>query len=279
MKRCEKIAALLVEGMKGNELEAAVQEFDRTHVPEVVTRFEAPITARAYRRSSSAPAPDVEQIKPFLRSSSTSRSTKRLRAASSQPTRASSPLSPPPTDLGPDDFYNASMSTGYSNAEFTFAPKAEPSFVSSHHIIFFSLFITLFRISTHSFMKKHGRPTHPLLPHLSTTGSTCTRPICPKGNSPRYCLSTPRLHTSGQIPLPSRRRLRHLNCTPSEVARLPPISTRTFRSKTLISIRLTILLRSVDPWIWREVSSFLQRSMRSPKTHHNMCRLKTRNRN
>ena len=135
VKRCEKIASLLVEGMKGDELEAAVQEFDRTHVPEVITRFEAPITARAYRRSSSAPAPDVEQIKPFLRSSSTTRSTKRTRATSSQPTRASSPLPPPPMDLGPDNFYNASMSTGYNNAEFVFAPKAEPSFVSSHFII------------------------------------------------------------------------------------------------------------------------------------------------
>jgi hypothetical protein len=113
--------------MKGDELEAAVQEFDRTHVPEVVTRFEAPITARAYRRSSSAPVPDAEQIKPFLRASSTSRSAKRTRAASSQPTRASSPLSSP-AEPGPDNFYNASMSTGYSNAEFTFAPKTEPSF-------------------------------------------------------------------------------------------------------------------------------------------------------
>lgn len=137
VKRCEKIASLLVEGKKGDELEAAIQEFDRTHVPEVITRFEAPITARAYRRSSSAPAPDVEQLKPFLRASSTTRSTKRVRAASSQPTRASTPL-PLPSDLGPENFYNASMSTGFSNAEFTFAPKAEPSFVScsSSYILF-----------------------------------------------------------------------------------------------------------------------------------------------
>lgn len=137
VKRCEKIASLLVEGKKGDELEAAIQEFDRTHVPEVITRFEAPITARAYRRSSSAPAPDVEQLKPFLRASSTTRSTKRVRAASSQPTRASTPL-PLPSDLGPENFYNATMSTGFSNAEFTFAPKAEPSFVScsSSYILF-----------------------------------------------------------------------------------------------------------------------------------------------
>ncbi|KAG6872342.1 hypothetical protein C0995_010560 [Termitomyces sp. Mi166 len=56
-KRCAKIAELLVEGKKGQELDAAIQEFDKHHIPEVVTRFEAPLTARMYRRSSSAPAP------------------------------------------------------------------------------------------------------------------------------------------------------------------------------------------------------------------------------
>ncbi|KAG6900097.1 hypothetical protein C0993_002946 [Termitomyces sp. T159_Od127] len=55
--RCAKIAELLVEGKKGQELDAAIQEFDKHHVPEVVTRFEAPLTARMYRRSSSVPAP------------------------------------------------------------------------------------------------------------------------------------------------------------------------------------------------------------------------------
>ncbi|KAG6852514.1 hypothetical protein C0991_011281 [Blastosporella zonata] len=56
-KRCAKIAELLVNGKKGQELDEAVQEFDKHHVPEVVTRFEAPLTARMYRRSSSVPAP------------------------------------------------------------------------------------------------------------------------------------------------------------------------------------------------------------------------------
>ncbi|OCH86454.1 hypothetical protein OBBRIDRAFT_797165 [Obba rivulosa] len=60
MKRCAKIAELLVEGKKGAELDAAIQEFDRHHVPEIVTRFETPITARSFRRSSSAPVPDAE---------------------------------------------------------------------------------------------------------------------------------------------------------------------------------------------------------------------------
>ncbi|KAG6856498.1 hypothetical protein H0H87_003877 [Tephrocybe sp. NHM501043] len=56
-KRCAKIAELLVEGKKGHELNEAIQEFDKHHVPEVVTRFDAPLTARMYRRSSSVPVP------------------------------------------------------------------------------------------------------------------------------------------------------------------------------------------------------------------------------
>ncbi|KAH9933002.1 uncharacterized protein B0H18DRAFT_1115639 [Fomitopsis serialis] len=55
-KRCEKIAELLVKGKKGAELDEAVNEFDCNHVPEIVTRFDAPVTARHFRRSSSAPA-------------------------------------------------------------------------------------------------------------------------------------------------------------------------------------------------------------------------------
>ncbi|EMD35677.1 hypothetical protein CERSUDRAFT_116408 [Gelatoporia subvermispora B] len=60
MKRCAKIAELLVKGKKGAALDAAIQEFDRHHVPEIVTRFETPITARSFRRSSSAPVADAE---------------------------------------------------------------------------------------------------------------------------------------------------------------------------------------------------------------------------
>lgn len=51
-KRCAKIAELLMEGKTGDALDVAVQEFDKTHVPEVVTRFEPPITARTFRCSS-----------------------------------------------------------------------------------------------------------------------------------------------------------------------------------------------------------------------------------
>ena len=65
MKRCEKIVELLCIGKKGDDLKHAVKDFDKSHVPEFITRFEAPITERAYRRSSSAPLPDTdyEQMK------------------------------------------------------------------------------------------------------------------------------------------------------------------------------------------------------------------------
>lgn len=60
IKRCEKIVELLCNGKKGDELKVAVKDFDKSHVPEFITRFEAPITERAYRRSSSAPLPDTD---------------------------------------------------------------------------------------------------------------------------------------------------------------------------------------------------------------------------
>ncbi|KAI0641376.1 hypothetical protein C8Q79DRAFT_919395 [Trametes meyenii] len=89
MRRCAKIAQLLVEGKKGRELDQAIQEFDRHHVPEIVTRFEAPITARHYRRSSSAPAPDTEHSTgPFLSAEPSTPSKSRSkpkRSSSSQP--------------------------------------------------------------------------------------------------------------------------------------------------------------------------------------------------
>ena len=141
--------------------------------------------------------------------------------------------------------------------------------------------MALYRISIHSFMKKHSRPTHPQRPPLWTTVSTCTKPICHRDNYPRYCLSTLRLPTSGQIPPPSRRRLRHPNYIHNKVARLRPISTRIFRYKILILTRLVILPRLVDLWIWKLVSSCCQHSIRSPKRYHHrtLVRLETRNRN
>ncbi|EKM58180.1 uncharacterized protein PHACADRAFT_252287 [Phanerochaete carnosa HHB-10118-sp] len=79
--RCQKIADLLNQGYKGPALEDAIAEFDRNHVPEIVTRFEAPITAGSFRRSSSAPLPE-NASSPSL---SDEASEKKARATSSQP--------------------------------------------------------------------------------------------------------------------------------------------------------------------------------------------------
>jgi len=92
MKRCTKIAQLLVEGKKGDELDAAIHEFDKHHVPEIVTRFEAPITERAFRRSSSAPIPDTERSKKgqsFLQHVASS--PRKPRSSSTRPSRCSTP--------------------------------------------------------------------------------------------------------------------------------------------------------------------------------------------
>ncbi|KAF8352033.1 hypothetical protein F5887DRAFT_1068407 [Amanita rubescens] len=62
LKRCAKIAELLVKGKKGGTLDVAMQEFDRHHKMEVVTKFEEPITAQQFARSSSAPV-DEERVR------------------------------------------------------------------------------------------------------------------------------------------------------------------------------------------------------------------------
>jgi hypothetical protein len=112
MKRCAKIAELLSAGLKGQELDTAMAEFDKTHIPEVVTRFEAPITARAYRRSSSAPIPDTENSKSNQSFFSTVTNARMMRASSTRPTRCPTP--------------EMSSSTSSDHASL----KQEPSFVS-----------------------------------------------------------------------------------------------------------------------------------------------------
>lgn len=132
-----------MEGKKGEELDAAIQEFDRTHVPEVVTRFEAPLTARMYRRSSSAPVPDAEEKQAFLQTASSSPRSQRIRAASTQPTRNATPappspeLSSAPVELCPENFYAASLTSGFTQpTEYSFAQKSEHSFVRFSTFIF-----------------------------------------------------------------------------------------------------------------------------------------------
>jgi len=116
MKRCAKIAQLLVEGKKGADLQAAVEEFDKSHVPTVVTRFDTPITARSFRRSLSEPAPDTDPSAPaFLRADSKP-SSQRLRATSSQPT-----MSRPSTPRIKEDIVSSassSMSSVFSSSPF-----------------------------------------------------------------------------------------------------------------------------------------------------------------
>lgn len=125
IKRCAKIAQLLVEGKKGDELNAAVQEFDKTHVPEIITRFEAPITARAYRRSSSAPIPDTENSRAsqsFLQQL-VSHSPKKARSASTLPTRCPTPE-------------QVSQDCQYSTADLEAIPlKQESAFVSPPYFL------------------------------------------------------------------------------------------------------------------------------------------------
>jgi hypothetical protein len=112
MKRCAKIAQLLVEGKKGADLQAAVEEFDKNHVPIIVTRFDTPITARSFRRSVSEPAPDTDPSAPaFLRVDPKSAS-RRLRATSSQPdmSHPSSPGTPVEEQSAVDSCSQASLS-------------------------------------------------------------------------------------------------------------------------------------------------------------------------
>lgn len=124
MKRCAKIAALLVEGKKGAELDAAIQEFDRTHVPEIVTRFETPITAGSYHRSSSAPIYDPQ--------SPSSLPHHRVRSVSTQPHAR-----PVDEHKGPSPLASSHSCPDLSginsfvpSSEYSFSSRSQPSFVS-----------------------------------------------------------------------------------------------------------------------------------------------------
>lgn len=149
MKRCAKIAELLVEGKKGQELEHAIQEFDRTHVPEVVTRFEAPITARAYRRSSSAPIDNPETKKPFLSSSPAPRRV--VRSTSSHPSLSSTwksqcdDLPPRPDGLASEHCLDMSASSSFISSDYSFPAKPQPSLVSCAGL-FGSIPLTIFSV-------------------------------------------------------------------------------------------------------------------------------------
>lgn len=170
LKRCAKIAELLVEGKKGHELDEAIQEFDRHHIPEIVTRFEEPITARAYRRSSSAPIPDTTSPRESSFPTKAAARKASIRSSSTQPT---SPPIPPPTpsihqhwstpspDYGSESFYDA----GYSQVptplmDYSYSQSPSPSFVSPFTPVFMLPPNALNRTSTHS-LSNNPSPPHP----------------------------------------------------------------------------------------------------------------------
>lgn len=135
LKRCEKIAELLVEGKKGAELDAAIAEFDRHHVPQIVTRFETPITARTYRRSSSAPAPDTEHSKPVFLPSSPKAQKARARSTQPEPASPTDECASPttPSDAGSyasTEYYLDSPSSPSIPSPTESLPDVNPSFVS-----------------------------------------------------------------------------------------------------------------------------------------------------
>lgn len=131
--RCAKIAELLVEGKKGVELDAAIQEFDKHHVPEIVTRFDKPLTARVYRRSSSAPIPDDERAE--------RRPSQKSRSASTQPSTPIVPSMPfTIKDYAPDETIMASFD------QFSFSAQPSPSFVRADCISLVSSIQLLIRI-------------------------------------------------------------------------------------------------------------------------------------
>lgn len=90
--RCAKIAEFLVQGLKGTELDAAIEEFDKSHIPTVVTRFEAPITEQSFNRPVSAPIPEGKKsMLRKLRSSSYISSRRSTPVGNSRPSPAPSP--------------------------------------------------------------------------------------------------------------------------------------------------------------------------------------------
>jgi hypothetical protein len=188
MKRCAKIAQLLIEGKKGADLQAAVHEFDKNHVPTVVTRFDTPITARSFRRSLSEPAPDTDPSAPAFLRPDTKPPSRRLRATSSQP-NMSRPSTPRMEELvssavSPSSTHSVFSSSSFANfdenadalsettwsdmpplvlppagpVETSVISKHAPSLVSVMYFVFMAVVTdrrcSLSRTSTHSFFMK-----------------------------------------------------------------------------------------------------------------------------
>lgn len=161
LKRCAKIAELLISGKKGVELDAAIQEFDKTHVPEIITRFETPLTARQFRRSSSAPIEGGQESgqNKFLvneeeQQPAQQQRSKKQRAASTKPTRSSTPLQVQQLQPQP-----RSQSQQQAIAETTPIVESEP--FKNEPPVFVSFVLPLFFASHLSYVDSITHPPPP----------------------------------------------------------------------------------------------------------------------
>ncbi|KIL66052.1 hypothetical protein M378DRAFT_177991 [Amanita muscaria Koide BX008] len=133
MKRCAKIAELLVNGKKGNDLDAAMQEFDKNHKMEIVTKFEEPITAQQFARSSSAPALDLDSDYVPCRPIKRAKSEKSSRPSSTQPFVAPyAPIAPPTLRLIIDDNCSPSVTGTASPSPADYDSQYSPLSVSPY---------------------------------------------------------------------------------------------------------------------------------------------------
>lgn len=62
-ERIQKITELIAEGLTEDALDKELAAWERARVPQIITRFEPPVTATAFRRSSSAPPEETEHIR------------------------------------------------------------------------------------------------------------------------------------------------------------------------------------------------------------------------
>ncbi|KAH6903203.1 hypothetical protein BKA70DRAFT_1433715 [Coprinopsis sp. MPI-PUGE-AT-0042] len=129
-KRCAKIAELLVQGKKGKELDDAVKEFDKYHVPEIVTRFEAPITEESFQVGSSGKVrvkeEEVEVI-PRSRSSSARRSQGPSSSGSYLPSPLSTEMLPLPS-LYPQEHSPQFSTPAFDQFSFGVSPTDDQQF-------------------------------------------------------------------------------------------------------------------------------------------------------
>ncbi|KAJ3730246.1 hypothetical protein C8R42DRAFT_714948 [Lentinula raphanica] len=132
MKRCAKIAELLVEGKKGQELDAAIQEFDKYHVPEMVTRFEAPITERTFQRASDTNVKTEDSDSIDAAPSRPSRST--TRSPHTRPSSVGKVIPPPQprsTSPGPPPLIDREQAELYLPSPISLPPPPSPHILSS----------------------------------------------------------------------------------------------------------------------------------------------------